>query len=129
MLRKILLILCVAFVVLCYGYPCFILPFGEYVSSMEVANVTVETKYNFNWDGTCTYEDITGTITKYYYKLSGNDVLLSENDNFDDDDNVSISINSLYNIGNGYFNQVGMYVAVGVGVLALLLIITIPRKD
>lgn len=129
MFRKLILILCIAFVVVCYGYPCFILPFGQYVRTTEIGNAKVEAIYDFNWDGTVTHEDELGLTTKYYYKLKGNDVLLSENEDFDDDDNDSISINSLYNIDNGYFNQVGMYVAIGVGVLALLLIITIPRKN
>ena len=128
MLRKIVLILCVAFVVVCYGYPCFILPFGEYVRTTEIGNITTESTYNFDWDGTVTKEDEFGLTTKYYYKLKGNEVLLSVDENFDDDYDISISINSLYNIDNGYFNQVGYYVAIGVGILALVLIITIPRR-
>ena len=129
MLRKIVLILCVAFVVVCYGYPCFILPFGEYVRTTEIGNITTESTYNFDWDGTVTKEDELGITTKYYYKLKGNEVLLSVDENFDDDYDISISINSLYNIDNGYFNQVGYYVAIGVGILALVLIITIPRRN
>lgn len=129
MFRKIVLILCVAFVVVCYGYPCFILPFGEYVRSTEVGNIHIEAKYNFDWDGTVTKEDEFGLTTKYYYKLKGNEVWLSVDENFDDDYDISISINSLYNIDNGYFNQVGYYVAIGVGILALVLIITIPRRS
>lgn len=129
MLRKIVLILCVAFVVVCYGYPCFILPFGEYVRTTEIGNITTKSTYNFDWDGTVTKEDELGITTKYYYKLKGNEVLLSVDENFDDDYNISISINSLYNIDNGYFNQVGYYVAIGVGILALVLIITIPRRS
>ena len=129
MLRKIVLILCVAFVVVCYGYPCFILPFGEYVRTTEIGNITTESTYNFDWDGTVTKEDEFGFTTKYYYKLKGNEVLLSVDENFDDDYDISISINSLYNIDNGYFNQVGYYVAIGVGILALVLIITIPRRS
>ncbi len=129
MLRKIVLILCVAFVVVCYGYPCFILPFGEYVRTTEIGNITTESTYNFDWDGTVTKEDEFGLTTKYYYKLKGNEVLLSVDENFDDDYDISISINSLYNIDNGYFNQVGYYVAIGVGILALVLIITIPRRN
>ena len=129
MFRKIVLILCVAFVVVCYGYPCFILPFGEYVRSTEVGNIQIEAKYNFDWDGTVTKEDEFGLTTKYYYKLKGNEVWLSVDENFDDDYDISISINSLYNIDNGYFNQVGYYVAIGVGILALVLIITIPRRS
>ena len=129
MLRKIVLILCVAFVVVCYGYPCFILPFGEYVRTTEIGNITTESTYNFDWDGTVTKEDEFGLTTKYYYKLKGNEVLLSVDENFDDDYDIPISINSLYNIDNGYFNQVGYYVAIGVGILALVLIITIPRRS
>ena len=129
MFRKLILILCVAFVVVCYGYPCFILPFGEYVRTTEIGNAKVEAKYDFNWDRTVNHEDELGITTKYYYKLKGNDILLSLDDDFEGDTNITISINSLYNISNGYFNQVGMYVAIGVGVLALLCIITIPRRN
>ncbi len=128
MFRKIVLILCVAFVVVCYGYPCFILPFGEYVRSTEVGNIQIEAKYNFDWDGTVTEENELGITTKYYYKLKGNEVWLSIDEDFESADKT-ISINSLYNIDNGYFNQVGYYVAIGVGILALVLIITIPRRS
>ncbi len=128
MFRKIVLILCVAFVVVCYGYPCFILPFGEYVRSTEVGNIQIEAKYNFDWDGTVTEENEFGLTTKYYYKLKGNEVWLSIDEDFESADKT-ISINSLYNIDNGYFNQVGYYVAIGVGILALVLIITIPRRN
>ena len=128
MLRKIVLILCVAFVVVCYGYPCFILPFGEYVRTTEIGNITTESTYNFDWDGTVTKEDEFGLTTKYYYKLKGNEVWLSIDEDFESADKT-ISINSLYNIDNGYFNQVGYYVAIGVGILALVLIITIPRRN
>lgn len=128
MFRKIVLILCVAFVVVCYGYPCFILPFGEYVRSTEVGNIHIEAKYNFDWDGTVTEENELGITTKYYYKLKGNEVWLSIDEDFESADKT-ISINSLYNIDNGYFNQVGYYVAIGVGILALVLIITIPRRN
>ena len=128
MLRKIVLILCVAFVVVCYGYPCFILPFGEYVRSTEIGNTKIEATYNFDWDGTVTAENKLGITTKYYYKLKGNEVWLSIDEDFEEADDV-ISINSLYNIGNGFFNQVGYYIAIGVGILALVLIITIPRRN
>lgn len=128
MLRKIVLILCVAFVVVCYGYPCFILPFGEYVRSTEIGNTKIEATYNFDWDGTITAENELGITTKYYYKLKGNEVWLSIDEDFEEADDV-ISINSLYNIGNGFFNQVGYYIAIGVGILALVLIITIPRRN
>lgn len=128
MFRKIVLILCVAFVVVCYGYPCFLLPFGEYVRSTEVGNIQIEAKYNFDWDGTVTEENELGITTKYYYKLKGNEVWLSIDEDFESADKT-ISINSLYNIDNGYFNQVGYYVAIGVGILALVLIITIPRRN
>ncbi len=127
-MRKILLIICVAFVVLCYGYPCFILPFGEYSKTYELAGVSVEETYKFNFNGTCVHS-LGELTTEYHYKLSGNDVILSINDTFDDEDDFTISINSMYNVGNGFFNQVGMYVAIGVGVAALLLIVTIPRKN
>lgn len=127
-MRKILLIICVAFVVLCYGYPCFILPFGEYSKTYELAGVSIEETYKFDFHGKCVHS-LGELTTEYHYKLSGNDVILSVNDTFGDEDDSTISINSMYNVGNGFFNQVGMYVAIGVGVAALLLIVTIPRKN
>lgn len=129
-MRKILLIICIAFVVLCYGYPCFILPFGEYKyeETTEVlgAEVTVETSYKFNFKGKATMKvgDIT---TEYNYKLKGDTIILSLDDEYGNADDSEIKISNMYTLGNA-INSIGLYSTIGVGILALVLVVTIPRK-
>lgn len=125
MLRKILLLICVAFAVLCYGYPCLIMPFGSYEYTYEVAGISTTASYTFGFDGKVT-QKIGDIETEAFYKLKGNKIVLSLDETFDDDDN-EIAISSIYKLGN-YTNKIGMYISIGVGVLALALIITIPSK-
>ena len=141
MLRKILLIICIAFVVVCYGYPCFVLPFGEYKYSTTIAEQEITTSYKFGFNGKVTVSSsVTETTTEYYYKLSGNKIIVSEDETFDDND-MKLAISNMYQINmpqllsitdteaNLATNQVGMWVTIGVGVLALLLVVTIPRRS
>lgn len=141
MFRKILLIICIAFVVVCYGYPCFILPLGTYSYTTTVLEQEVTTTYKFGFNGKVTVgSSATDTTTEYFYKLSGNKVIISEDETFDDND-IKLAINNMYQINmptvlsitdteaNVATNQVGMWVTIGIGVLALLLVITIPRRS
>lgn len=132
MFKRILLLLCIAFVVVCYGYPCLILPFGEYKGEWSLFGAKYEVTYSFNFNGKVkTKQKITngGTSTEenkeYYYKLSGNYVIISEDETFDDSD-TKAKINTLYQFNNCQ-NMVGMFVAIGVGVLAVVLVL-IPDK-
>ncbi|MBR6778974.1 MAG: hypothetical protein IKM43_02345 [Clostridia bacterium] len=126
-MRKILLLICIAFVVVCYGYPCLVLPFGEYTYTTKVADqeITSTIKFNFKKKATWTIGDLSAT---YNYKLKGNEVVLSLDDTFDNEDDVKLSISSIYRLGE-YNNQIGLWTTIGVGVAALVLVITIPKKD
>lgn len=124
-MRQTLLILSIAFVVICYAYPCLVLPFGEYVHKETVAGQKIETVYEFKFNGTATVS-VDDVETKMYYKLKGNDVILSEDKTFDDND-LKLEIKSLYNVG-GATNQIGQFIAIGVGIMAIVLICTIPNQ-
>lgn len=129
-MRKILLIICIAFVVVCYGYPCFILPFGEYKYTTTVAEETVNTTFKFDFKGKVKISSGESS-EEMFYKLKGNTVILSEDETFDDSD-TKLNISNMYSIGllgENAVNQMGMWSAIGVGVLALLLVVTIPKKS
>ena len=129
-MRKILLIICIAFVVLCYGYPCFILPFGEYshkeTSEVLGADVTVTYSYKFGFDRKATYTS-GDTSIEYNYKLKGNKIILSLDEEFGNLDDSEIIISNIYKFGE-YINPIGLWSTVGIGILALVLVITIPKR-
>lgn len=129
-MRKILLLVCIAFVVLCYGYPCFILPIGEYTHSetsevlgVEVTN-TYSVKFGFDGKAKVSYNNID---TEYNYKLDGNHVILSLDEEFGNSDDTEMIIDSIYRLGEAV-NPIGLWTTVGIGVLAILMIVTIPNK-
>ena len=132
MFRKLLLLICLAFVVIGFAYPCVILPVGSYTS--KLGNIT--TSYKFAADGTMQIEiknkekqdsqENQGKIDAFY-KLKGNKVIISLDEKFDDND-LTLQINSFYNLQGGFQNISAMVIAGGVGLLALILIVTIPRK-
>ncbi len=131
MFRKLLLLICLAFVVIGFAYPCVILPVGSYTT--KVGNIS--TSYKFAFDGTM--EIVVKTNDKdskdkeiktdAFYKLKGNKVIISLDEEFDKND-MSIQICSFYSLAGGFQNISAMIVAGGVGVIALVLILTIPRK-
>jgi len=51
MFRKILLIICMAFFVLCYVYPCVMLPFGSYSGEIGSGDSKVERTMTFDTKG------------------------------------------------------------------------------
>ena len=125
MFRKILLLICVAFVVVCYGYPCFLLPFGNYEYKQEVAGAEITSSYSFAFNGKFTHK--VGDIeTEGFYKLKGNNIILSEDETFDDND-VQIKLTSMYEFNN-HINKIGIYSTIGIGILSLILIVTIPKR-
>ena len=130
-MRKILLLVCITFVVLCYGYPCFILPLGAYSYSEtnEVLGEEVTTTYTleFGFDGKAVASR-NKVETEYNYKLKGNRVILSIDEEFGNTDDQELVISSMYKIGETV-NPVGMYTAIGVGILAIVLVVTIPKKN
>lgn len=125
-MRKVFLVLCIAFVVLCYAYPCFVLPFGTYKYEETVAGTKIESTLKFHFDGTVDVE-MEGVKQEFYYKLKGNEVILSVDKNFKDDEDTTMPITSMYSIAD-HDNLVGQIIAGGVGVAALVLVLTIPRR-
>ncbi len=127
MIRKFLLLICLAFVVIGFAYPCVILPVGSYTST--VANVT--TSYKFAIDGTMQIvvktKELGEVKTDAFYKLKGNKVIISHDEKFDDKD-LSLQITSFYGLAGGFKNISAMVIAGGVGFIALVLIVTIPRR-
>lgn len=124
-MRKILLVISIAFVVLCYGYPCLILPFGEYKYETTIAGAKIETIYEFKFNGRVNIS-VNDAEQQYYYKLKGNEIIISDDKTFNDEDS-KLAISSIYKIGN-MVNQIGQFVAIGIGVMALVLVLTIPSK-
>ena len=64
-----------------------------------------------------------------YYILNGNYVIISEDNKFDDQD-VKVKLNSMYSLDHGteLVNNIGMYMAIGIGALALVLILLPNRR-
>lgn len=133
-MRKIILLICMAFFFVCYAFPCFVIPFGEYKGEIDGKEVVLK----FNWKGEVKDKD--GEFL-YYYKMEKNKVVLSDDKTFDDND-TKITLNSIYSFQKttvdfasisveriSYTNNIGMYSAIGVGILMVLLIITIPKRQ
>lgn len=130
MFKKILLLICVAFVVVCYAYPCFILPFGSYSGEYGTGDSKVEVSYKFNINGKVKIKNGALEVERYY-KLDGTNIIISDNTTFDEED-AKIALSSMYSFdtsdsGIKLTNDVGMYVAIGFGALAVLLI-CLPSK-
>lgn len=131
MFRKFLLLICLAFVVIGFAYPCVILPVGSYTSKVG----DISTSYKFAIDGTMEIvvktkgkDDKENQIKKdAFYKLKGNKVIISLDEEFDDKD-LSLQICSFYSLTGGFQNISAMVIAGGVGFIALVLILTIPRR-
>ena len=133
MIRKILLLLCIAFAVVAFGYPCFVIPFGSYDYKLTTLGETKQFSYSFKFDGTViktNYNIETGekeNEIKMYYKYKGNKVILSTDNKFDDNDEV-LAIASIYRLGNTAFNVYGCAVAIGVAVVAAAIVVSMPRR-
>ena len=132
MFKKIFLLLSLVFVVVCYAYPCLVLPFGEY-TSVQIISENPDDKI------TITYKfDMNKVVRKkndveevFYYRLDKNEIILSEDTNFTEDDNTRIQIDSIYELHDGGVkveNKIGMYIAIGIGVIDLLMILSISTK-
>lgn len=132
MFKRIILLICVAFVVVCYAYPCVILPFGTYKGQIGSGEGKVEITMNFGFDGKVKIKSGEMDETQYF-KLNGNEIIISEDKTFDKND-IKVNLDSMYefDLGEDMFsvemkNTVGVYVAIGVGVLAVIMIL-IPNK-
>lgn len=127
MLKKFILLLCVAFTVVCYAYPCLILPIGSYKGEIKAGDITTEVSYKFGFNGKVEIATGENKDTKYY-KLNGNSVIISDDDKFDDDD-TEIKLKSMYefNALTEMTNSVGRIVAICVGAVAVVMIL-LPNK-
>lgn len=134
--RKLFLTLAIAFVVLCYGYPMFILPFGTYKYNYKVGDKTETVELQFKWDGSYKLGENTG-----FYKLKGNKIYLNDTKDFGNlEDKNYMIISNMYNVkfsmplgGSAdvsvqFSNKIGEYVAIGIGVVSLLLVLSIPNR-
>ena len=133
MFKRILLLLCIAYVVICYGFPFFTLPFGEYTftDSITVAGVTTNYtyiyKFEFGGKGKATIKSgDTSTSKEFTYSFNGNKVKLKENDSGDE---YEFTLNNMYEFTSMSLslkpmtarNDIGMWISVGVGALATIL--------
>ncbi len=133
MFRKILLLICVAFVVVCYAYPCFVLPLGTYNGEIGNGENVVEVSLKFDFNGKVKIK-MAESESEQNYKLSGNYVIISEDEAFDDKD-LKIKLNSIYNfamnegiVDINMQNDIGMYMAIGIGAFAIILILLPNRR-
>lgn len=128
MFRKILLIICMAFFVLCYVYPCVMLPFGSYSGKIGSGDSKVERTMTFDTKGKVKIKTADDE-REHYYKMDGRTVIISEDDVFDEDD-YSVRLNSIYefNYENQMVNNIGFYMTIGVGAFALILILLPNRR-
>lgn len=128
-MRKFLLILCIAFVVVCYGFPCIMLPLGEYKYTNKEFDIEITYEFKFNGK-VCA--DMSGEKEELYYKLKGNKIVLCQNDKFEKGETISLKLESFYEISvEGLAkatNKIAQWITVGVGVAALALVLTMPKK-
>lgn len=132
-MRKVLLILCLAFFVLGFGWPTIMLPYTKYTYKTK----EMETSYTFQLNGKVKVESKLGktkTNNTYKYKINFKDnaieVIVSK------DQKLSLKIDSFYKLSMisagememSATNTVAAGVSIGVGALALLLIILSPSK-
>ena len=136
MLRKIVLLLCVAFAVVCFGYPCLILPIGSYELDKPILGIEAVTTYQFKFNGkveitTKLKDESNGVSTTetMYYKLKGNKIIFSKDKKpTKAEENDWVAISSVFRLGNGAFNVYACGASIGVALLAAVLVVTAPNK-
>ena len=130
--RKIFLTLAIALVVLCYGYPMFVLPFGNY--SYEKDGTKVEISFKF--DGS--FKSVAGDFESTgFYKVKDGKIYIGDAKDVDTTESGTVLavVNNMYTIssstGANITNKIGTYTMIGVGAVSLLLVLTIPgrKKD
>ena len=132
MFRKLLLLICIAFVVVCYGYPCLILPLGSYTYNYEdLEGNKQEMSLQFNFNGTLIVD---GSDNVSYYKLKGDKVIISNDKNFEEEA-FELKIKNFYELEGDLVvtdlslkNNIAMYSTIGVGALAVVLVLITPNK-
>ena len=100
----------------------------SYSTTAEVLGEEVTTTYSieFDFDGKA-HVSVGKVSTEYNYKLDGNHVIFSADEEFGNADDWDMLINSVYQLGD-YVNLIGLWTIIGVGILALALVVTIPNK-
>ena len=133
-MRKIVLILCLAFVVVGFGWPTIILPYTKYTYKTEGQ----ELSYTFQLNGKVKRELKIGDTKhedtfKYKINFKENAIEIQITDKTKE----TLTIDSFFKLSVANFggavsvnatNNVAMGVSIGVGVLALLLVILAPSK-
>lgn len=138
--RKIFLTLAIALVVFCYGYPMFVLPFGDYKYSYKAGDQTKSVSVNFKFDGSYVTKDGDAEVTGYYKVKKGKLYLADTKEALKEvEESEGITISNMYEFGYEFGslgsvkfeNTVGKYTMIGVGVVSLLLVLSIPdrRRD
>lgn len=130
MLKKILLLLSIAFVVVCYGYPFLVLPFGQYSTKLEIAGAEVEMTVQFSFEGEAKVKIGEGEEVVFFYEVKDRNVELKVNS--EADPSYVFNLDSLYEINFGsqtLRNDIGMYAAIGVGALAVILVLLPTKKS
>lgn len=142
-MRKFLLLICVAFTFFAFCWPCTIFPFTNYTytTKSEVGETTI--KYNFNFTGKVKVTTITkiGDVsnenkTEMLYRISFKNKTIKFSETKEGfKDAIPVSLNNIYSFGFNVAgikaemkNSVAMWTSVGVGAVAVLLILTIPKK-
>ena len=137
MIRKLLLILSIVFAVFAFGYPCMIFPYTNYTFTYSEKDVEISSTLKFQLNGRVkiTGDSSLGSIglveqENYYYKISFKDqqVLISDSKEFEN--SMKLDLKNIYSLGSneGYTNNVAKWTSLGVGVVALLLVISMPTK-
>lgn len=139
--RKIFLTLAIALVVLCYGYPMFVLPVGNYKYSYKSGEETKTATLTFRFDGSYSLDGFGASELTGYYKVKNGKLFFNDTKDFSAvDEEDGIKITNVYeltmDVGTSsswtFENAIGKYTMLGVGVLSLLLVLTIPsskRRD
>ncbi len=137
-MRKFLLLICIAFTFFAFCWPCTIFPFTNYTCTVTVGDLKTTQKFNFKLNGKV---DVTSVAklgeeeqenkTTMFYKISFKNKTVKMAEKKEDlKDATPIKINNIYSLGTGVEmkNKIAMWTSVGVGAVAVLLVLTIPGK-
>lgn len=123
-MKRILLFLCLIFVVVAYGYPCFALPFGTYKNTIEYDGVKTTTTLNLKFNGTAVMK-VGDVETTYNYKINDGEVELYI-EGYENEPVYEFEIHAFNKVGN-MTNMVGTYISIAFGVVAIIAI-CLPYK-
>ena len=121
MLRKVMLLLCIAITVFCYGWPSLVVPFGTYKGKVGDEAVS----YEFSFNGTVVYKTSEETKNgKYELDFMHNAVKIT----LDGEETQVQTLKNMYEF-DSFKNQIGQYVILGVGILAIVLVLISPNGN